>query len=247
MDTGGRTMLADAGGAATAAPFRSKASKIKVHEAKVVLLSSAKGGSAKTTTTRCLASFAAADGLRVAIIDLDEQQTLSKWWHRRPDSLPAIVNFNSIPLNEAGVALTEIAASGRYDIIFVDTPPGVERETGSLKAVIRRSGLVLVPTTDGGEDLESVSEWMEQVMQEQRPAYFLLCKTERDKPSVGEAKVYLSDKGRSCPMDVRQSQFIKRSYFDGRGAADLPGKLGQKAGLDYKAVWNFVRLELGIG
>ena len=246
MDTGGRTMLADAGSAAIVTRSRSKVSKTKVNEAMVVLLSSAKGGSAKTTTTRCLASFAAADGLRVAIIDLDEQQTLSKWWQRRSDSLPVIANYNEVPLDEAGVAVTEIAASGQHDIIFVDTPPGVERETGSLKAVIRRSNLVLVPTTDGGEDLESVSEWMEVVRQEQRPAYFLLCKTDRKMPTVGEAKAYLSDKGRICPLDVRQSQAIKRSYFAGQGAADLLGILGQRAAADYKAVWNFVRLELGM-
>jgi chromosome partitioning protein len=65
-------------------------------------------------------------------------------------------------------------------------------------------------------------------------------------PTVGEAKAYLSDKGRICPLDVRQSQAIKRSYFAGQGAADLPGILGQRAAVDYKAVWNFVRLELGI-
>ena len=246
MDTGGRTTLADAGGPAVATPSRSRATKTNVKEAKVVLLSSAKGGSAKTTTTRCLASFAAADGLRVAIIDLDEQRTLSKWWQRRSDSLPVIANYNDVPLDAAGVAVIEIAASGQHDIIFVDTPPGVERETGSLKAVIRRSDLVLVPTTDGGEDLESVAEWMEVVRAEQRPAYFLLCKTDRKMPTVGEAKAYLSDKGRICPLDVRQSQAIKRSYFAGQGAADLPGILGQRAAVDYKAVWNFVRLELGI-
>ena len=232
-------MLTDAGGAAIVTPARTKASKTKVDEAMVVLLSSAKGGSAKTTTTRCLASFAAADGLRVAIIDLDEQRTLSKWWQRRSDSLPVIANYNEVPLDEAGVAITEIAASGQHDIIFIDTPPGVERETGSLKAVIRRSDLVLVPTTDGGEDLESVSEWMDVVRREERPAYFLLCKIDRKMPTVGEAKAYLSDKGRICPLDVRQSQAIKRSYFAGQGAADLLGILGQRAAADYKAVWNF--------
>jgi chromosome partitioning protein len=246
MDTVEQTILADAEDAAIVARSRSKLSKTKINKAMVVLLSSAKGGSAKTTTTRCLASFAAADGLRVAIIDLDEQRTLSKWWQRRSDSLPVIANYNEVPLDEAGAAVTEIAASGQYDIIFVDTPPGVERETGSLKAVIRRSNLVLVPTTDGGEDLESVSEWMEVVRQEQRPAYFLLCKTDRKMPTVGEAKAYLSDKGRICPLDIRQSQAIKRSYFAGQGAADLLGILGQRAAADYKAVWNFVCLELGM-
>jgi chromosome partitioning protein len=206
--------------------------KAKVTHVKVILCSSAKGGSAKTTTTRCLASLAARGGLRVATVDLDPQQTLTRWWHRRPDSLPTIMHYDGIPLSEAGTAVAEIGASGDYNVLFVDTPPGIEQEASALKAIIRRSDLVLIPTTDGGEDLESVSEWMALVRCEERPAFFLLCLTDRELSSLGEAKLYLADKGRICPHDVRRSQAIKRSYFDGRGAADLTGKLGERAAVD---------------
>lgn len=245
MDTKG--LLVDA--AARAKPLRGseRPNKLRVEPAKVILCSSAKGGSAKTTTTRCVASFAARSGLRTAVIDLDAQQTLTRWWNRRPDNLPEIANYDSIPLREAGVAVADIASAGDYDVLVVDTPPGVEHEIAAIKSVIRRSDLVLIPTTDGGEDLESVSEWMALVRHEGRPAYFLLCLTDRDLTSLGEAKRYLSDKGRICPHDVRRNQAIKRSYFDGRGAADLAGKPGRRAAEDYEAVWNFVRLELGLG
>jgi chromosome partitioning protein len=171
---------------------------------------------------------------------------LTRWWHRRPDSLPTIMHYDGIPLSEAGTAVAEIGASGDYNVLFVDTPPGIEQEASALKAIIRRSDLVLIPTTDGGEDLESVSEWMALVRCEERPAFFLLCLTDRELSSLGEAKLYLADKGRICPHDVRRSQAIKRSYFDGRGAADLTGKLGERAAVDYQAVWAFVRLELGL-
>jgi hypothetical protein len=87
---------------------------------------------------------------------------------------------------------------------------------------------------------------MKLVMQEGKVGYFLLCRTDRDLSSLAEAKIYLSDKGDICPHDVRQMQAIKRSYFDGRGAADLVGKPGLRAGEDYRAVWNFVRLKVGL-
>src|SRR4051812_29919549 len=124
--------------------------------AKVVVCSSTKGGTAKSTTTRCLASFAAREGYRTAIIDLDRQRTVTAWWLRRPDSLPSITNYDSIPVREAGVAVREIAASDEYDIIFMDTAPssadvepvaGIEDKISpSLKALIRPANLVLIPT-----------------------------------------------------------------------------------------------------
>ena len=219
---------------------------LPVKPSKVILCSSAKGGCAKTTTSRNLASLAASHGYRVATIDLDPQETLTRWWSRRPDVLPAITNYN-LPLADAGQAVPEIAASGQHDIIVVDTPPGVEQNPASLKGVLGRSDLLLVPTTDGGEDLESASEWMSLVSGEvARPAFFLLCLTERELTSLGEAKQYLSDKGRICPHDVRRMQAIKRSYNNGTGAADFTGRNGKKAAEDYLAVWNFVRLELGL-
>src|SRR5689334_14341351 len=61
--------------------------------AKLLLLSSAKGGSAKTTTARNLAVIAAQAGLRVATIDLDGQESLTRWWKKRPDEAPAIQHY----------------------------------------------------------------------------------------------------------------------------------------------------------
>lgn len=52
---------------------------LPVKPSKVILCSSAKGGCAKTTTSRNLASLAASHGYRVATIDLDPQETLTRW------------------------------------------------------------------------------------------------------------------------------------------------------------------------
>ncbi|ONG53784.1 hypothetical protein BKE38_11505 [Pseudoroseomonas deserti] len=228
----------------TAAAAPAKPSEIS--PTKVVLLSSAKGGSAKTTTTRNLAALAARDGYRVATIDLDLQRTLTRWWNRRPEELPAISHFDKVTMAEAAEALKEITELGEFDLIFVDTPPGIEHDSEQLRHVLRRAELVLIPTGQGGEDLESVAEWMKLVRQQNRPAFFLLCKTERDVSSLGEARHYLSSMGKLCPHDVRTLQAVMRTYFEGKGVADLTGKLGRKAAEDYEAVWNFVRFELGL-
>src|SRR3954469_18952643 len=140
--------LADAGTggvSAAAAPVRGQR---QTGGAKVLLCSSPKGGCGKTTTVRSLASFAAKEGVRVATIDLDPQKTLSQWWDRRPEDLPSITNFSNVPVHEAGEAVTEIAASGEYDLAIVDTPPGVEALGDELVSILRRADLVLAPTRD---------------------------------------------------------------------------------------------------
>ena len=50
---------------------------------KTIVMGKQKGGIGATTLVRELAVAAAADGLRVVVIDLDPQHTLSKWWNRR--------------------------------------------------------------------------------------------------------------------------------------------------------------------
>jgi len=50
---------------------------------KIILVAKLKGGSGATTTCRELAAAALADGRKVALIDLDGQGGLSRWWNRR--------------------------------------------------------------------------------------------------------------------------------------------------------------------
>ena len=49
----------------------------------LILVCKLKGGAGATTTCRELAAAALADGRSVALVDLDAQGSLSKWWNRR--------------------------------------------------------------------------------------------------------------------------------------------------------------------
>ena len=142
--------------------------------AKLVLLSSAKGGSTKTTTARNFAVAAAHVGLRVATIDLDLQATLTNWWQKRPDGAPKIDHYQ-MPIEEAEAALVDAINGPNLDLIIVDTPPGVENHPVAMRALIRLADFLLMPTTQGGPDLDSVIEWWTQtVRREGRPSAFLL-------------------------------------------------------------------------
>jgi chromosome partitioning protein len=109
--------------------------------AKVITIAQQKGGAGKTTLAAQLAVAFAADGKRVALVDIDPQASLADW-HRLRDG--AQVRY---PLDMSEVAgyrvSTELSrVKSSYDIVVVDSPPHAETEA---KLAVRAADLVLVP------------------------------------------------------------------------------------------------------
>lgn len=109
--------------------------------AKVITIAQQKGGAGKTTLAAQLAVAFAADGKRVAVVDIDPQASLADW-HRLRDG--AQVRY---PLDMSEVAgyrvSTELSrVKDSHDIVVVDSPPHAETEA---KLAIRAANLVLVP------------------------------------------------------------------------------------------------------
>ena len=211
-------------------------------QAKLVLVSSAKGGSGKTTTTRNLAVCALHEGLRVATIDLDAQGSLTTWFKRRPEEAPALRHYQ-VPLEDGVTAVESILNLENIDLIIVDTPPGVEASPKIVKSLMHLADLVLIPTGQGSPDLETVLDWAKVVRREGRKSAFLLNRSARAKNSFAEAKLELSRIGSLCPFDVRDLEDIQRTHRTGLGVAEVRGALGVA---DFQGAWNYVRREIGL-
>lgn len=210
--------------------------------AQLVLVSSAKGGSGKTTTTRNLAICAVHDGLSVATVDLDAQGSLTMWFRRRPDEAPPFQHFQ-IPLEDAIAAINAILRMPKLDVVFVDTPPGVEANPQVVKTLMHLADLVLIPTGQGSPDLETVIDWAKIVHREGRKSAFLLNRSARSKNSFSEAKLELSRIGSLCPFDVRDLEDIQRTHRTGLGVVEVRGAAGAT---DFAGAWNYVRREIGL-
>ena len=103
-----------------AAPQRGKLSK-----AKWLTVSSGKGGSGKSSTILNLAVFAAHEGLRVCVVDLDSQQSLRIWHEARPVEAPDISLWHG-KLRDVQQAIDDIDGRAEFDLVLVDTPPGLD-------------------------------------------------------------------------------------------------------------------------
>jgi chromosome partitioning protein len=210
--------------------------------AKWLIISTAKGGSGKTTTARNLAVAAAHEGLRVLLVDTDAQQALARWAERRPEQAPPVA-CEAIALADIETHLDRLDAS-EADVVIVDTPPGVESSPSQMQALLRKADLVLVPVQPSDDDIESATPWMELLARLDVPAHFLLNRVRRGSKSLDEAKLGLLETGgRLAPIEVRDLEDIRRSARAGIGVMELRGGNGAD---DFRGVWAFTRSELGM-
>jgi chromosome partitioning protein len=220
---------------------RSVAQVGRATPAKWLVCASGKGGTGKTTTALNLATLAAAAGLRVALLDMDDQQTLSEWHSLRPEGVPKL-HLLSIPLADVGHAVREVDMMAELDLVIVDTPPGLDQRI-RLRELVQHADLVLVPTTQGPGDVRSVTEFMATLKALQVRAVFLLNRTNQRWGSYREAKRRLNKAGPLCPIDIRQLRDIEATNSYGVGINEFDRAKGAE---DLEAVWDFVREAIGL-
>lgn len=209
--------------------------------AKVLLISSAKGGSGKTSISINMSACAVASGLSVLVVDADPQKTLTLSMSRRPEEAPAIP-LRTIAMNDLAKALPDIKGED-VDLVIIDTPPGVETYKDAIRILLAASDFVLVPTRSGNPDLDSVTEWMRLVQREDVPSAFVLNATKRSAKRTERARVRLIKAGKICPIDIRNLEDIERCHDAGVGLIEIARATGVE---DIEIVWEFVRSELGI-
>lgn len=210
-------------------------------QARKVLLTSAKGGSGKTTTAYNLAAFAANDGLKVGIVDLDVQGALTNWWRMRPAEAPEIWHFHA-RMDDYARAL-ENAERAKLDLIIVDTPPAIEAFDGAIRLLVRRADLCLVPSNQGGVDPSVAANWLRFLKREGATAACVLNRAKTNSRSFQPTKIELQSAGKLCPFEVRDLEDIKETVTLGVGVVELARANGVD---DYRGVWAFVCSELSL-
>lgn len=221
---------------------RGKSSSPSRKKARLLTVSSSKGGSCKSTTTRNLAVAAVHSGLLVATVDLDAQQTLTIWNKRRPEAAPTISHY-SFTFGMANDEIKALVNNGNFDLVIVDTPPGIENHATELRMLVRASDYVLLPTQQQSSDLDFVIEWARTVKREGARFGFLLSRTARNRRSFQEAKQRLVEVGPLAPIDIRDLASVDVSNKMGVGNIEIRR---DAVGDDFLAAWRFLAREIGI-
>jgi len=104
----------------------------------IIAVVAEKGGVGKTTLALDLAVTATRKGHKVAVLDVDQQATASKWTDRRTEEHPWVV-----PTHASRIAASIEQAKGQgVDFIVIDTPPHSSTEAAEAA---RRADMVVAP------------------------------------------------------------------------------------------------------
>jgi chromosome partitioning protein len=198
---------------------------------RVVTLISVKGGVGKTTISSALAVRAAEDSRRVALLDLDPQESLASWWTRRGRTKnPKLFEV------DATTEAIELLVSEGWDWVFIDTGPA---RIELIEPGIAVADLVLIPTRPSALDIEQAAICVELCERHGKPHAFVLNHAPAGTKLTKSSIQFLKQNG-STVMDTPIT--FRQAYM----AAVTVGKSGpevEKAGVARKevdALWSAV-------
>lgn len=170
-------------------------SRTAAQACKVIVLATQKGGSGKSTIARSLATELSLRG-RVAMLDLDPQGSLTKWWGRREaDDLKLITGLSSA--DKIAPAVEALRGQG-FDWLVIDTPGARDEAT---RIALRSADLVLVPVHPSQDDLDAVGPTVAEIKEAGAEFIFILSRTTRAR-IVDEVGRLLAAHGRVAPAVI---------------------------------------------
>jgi chromosome partitioning protein len=135
--------------------------------ARIITVAQQKGGAGKTTLAAHLAVAYSAMKMRVVAVDIDPQQSLSRWYALRQERLgdaAAGVLVSAIEGWRARVEVDRVAAG--HDVVIIDSPPHAETEA---RIAIRAADLVVVPVQPSPMDLWATRPTLDLAASERVP------------------------------------------------------------------------------
>lgn len=153
-----------------------------------IAMAATKGGVSKTTLTACLAVHAAKDGSKVAMVDMDPQQSLTRWWmlRKKPDNPKLFSQPNNLVRD-----VRNLKASG-WQYIFIDTPPG---DVDLVVEAIMAADYALIPTRVSALDVMAVEPAVDACKAAQCPFGFVITAYDPKWKMSASAAPYLKKRG----------------------------------------------------
>jgi len=136
----------------------------------VITVAQQKGGTGKTTLAANLAAAFAPD-FRVALLDIDPQKSLTRWYKiraARPQPA-ATLTFSEVSGWRLGAELERLKRT--HDMVLVDSPPQIDTDA---RLAVRGADLVLIPVQPSPPDVWAAEGTLALAAAERRPARVVL-------------------------------------------------------------------------
>lgn len=121
--------------------------------APVITVLSQKGGAGKTTVTMQLAAGLARRGRTIEVVDLDAQESASRWAAAAPEALPFPARMHRFSADPHELPDKLAKWSKRADALIVDCPPALDHPR--TLAALNHTDLAIIPVVPSPTDLWS--------------------------------------------------------------------------------------------
>ncbi|MGR3271758.1 ParA family protein [Thalassococcus profundi] len=187
----------------------------------IITVAQQKGGSGKTTLTANLAIGFLRQGKRVALVDIDPQGSLGRWFMTRLETDEALVeNLDFATSSAWGITYECRKLADGHDVVIVDTPPKADSD---LRPALRAADLVIVPVSMSHVDLWATEGVLDLARREDKEALVVINRARagtRLAADVAEAAGKLS--ARIADTQLANRVIYAEALGRGRGAAEGP-------------------------
>jgi chromosome partitioning protein len=189
---------------------------------KTVLIANPKGGCGKTTLSVNIAGYLANRGKRVAVLDMDRQQSAALWIETRPVDLPPVhaMKYNK----ESDIP---------NDWLVIDSAAGL---SGSNLAcsLIKQAHKIIVPVVPSLFDLHASRDFLMELLEEKKVRNshcHIGVVGMRMSPRTRAATVleeFLDTLGLPVLAYLRETQVYVNAAFEGKSLFDLPHHVAER-------------------
>ena len=203
---------------------------------KTIALIAQKGGVGKTTIA---VNLAVAAGMRVALFDLDQQESAVIWADRRKDYLPHVEFLTERRLSEA----LKAAEAEDFDLAVIDTPPaaGPQAYTAAQAA-----DLILIPCRPSLIDLDAIRRTAQLVKSAGVPAFVVFNAAPHSATTLlNDARAIVEGVGLvTAPVVLRERGAYRSAWPVGKAVveSDPRGKAAQE--IAHLKDWVFEQLQV---
>ena len=200
---------------------------------KTIALVNQKGGAGKSTLCQELAVCAENGGAKVAIIDHDEQGSVSQWGKDRESEAPVIIPASGKPL----ASFIKLAREKGYDFVFIDT---AGKDSPSSYEAMEQADLCLVPLRARKKDIYPARVNIEASIKLKKDLVFVLnhCPP-RLRRALLEKAGSLGASGTLCP--VRIGNRVTFQDADDEGMSALEHSPADKSAQEILELWAWIQ------
>jgi chromosome partitioning protein len=199
---------------------------------RTIVLVTQKGGAGKSTLAIGLAVAAKENGHRVALMETDQQGTVSNWGRRRTISEPRIDRLDST--TEVERALLALKHNG-FALAVVDTPATNNVLSSSA---IGTADLCLIPARPSPADIEAALPTLATIRRLGKPFAFILNHTPARSYRLSEAATALNAIGVLALPYIVQRNDHQDALGAGLGVTEFAP--GGKAAEEIRSLWQWV-------